>query len=70
VVDDRKNLALLQKTSRKTRLIFVFEPRNRREMVPFDLKTFKYVQITQAAEIPNNVRSEIIAILSDAGAPL
>ena len=54
----------------KNRLIFLFEPRNRNDKVPFDLTTFKYVPISQAAEIPNKVKSEIIAILLDAGAPL
>jgi len=43
---------------------------NRNDKVPFDLTTFKYVAISQAAEIPNKVKSEIIAILRDAGAPL
>ena len=38
--------------------------------LPFDLTTFKYVQISQAAEIPNKIKNEIIAILRDAGAPL
>ena len=52
----------------KNRLIF--EPRNRNDKVPFDLTTFKYVPISEAAEIPNKVKSEIIAILRDAGAPL
>ena len=52
------------------RLIFLFEPRNRNDKVPFDLTTFKYVPISQAAEIPNTIKSEIIAILQDAGAPL
>jgi hypothetical protein len=54
----------------KNRLIFLFEPRTRKDKVPFDLTTFKYVPISQAAEIPNIVKSEIIAILRDAGAPL
>lgn len=54
----------------KNRLIFLFEPRNRKDEVPFDLTTFKYVIISEAAEIPNKVKSEIIAILRDAGAPL
>ncbi|MBC8433780.1 MAG: hypothetical protein H8D96_17865 [Desulfobacterales bacterium] len=54
----------------KNRLIFLFEPRNRNDKVPFDLTTFKYVTISEAAEIPNKVKSEIIAILRDAGAPL
>jgi hypothetical protein len=54
----------------KNRLIFLFEPRNRTDKVPFDLTTFKYVQISEAAEIPNKIKNEIIAILRDAGAPL
>jgi len=52
------------------RLIFLFEPRNRNDKVPFDLSTFKYVPISQAAEIPNKVKAEIIAILRDTGAPI
>jgi hypothetical protein len=43
---------------------------NRKNKMPFDLTTFKYVPISQAAEIPNTIKSEIIAILRDAGAPL
>jgi hypothetical protein len=54
----------------KNRLIFLFEPRNRKDKVPFDLSTFKYVPISQAAEIPNRIKTEIIAILRDAGAPI
>ncbi|MBU2622260.1 MAG: hypothetical protein KKD92_08090 [Proteobacteria bacterium] len=54
----------------KNRLIFLFEPINRQDKVPFDLSTFKYVQIKQAAEIPNKIKSEISAILQDAGVPL
>jgi hypothetical protein len=54
----------------KNRLIFLFEPHNRKDTVPFDLTTFKYVPISQAAEIPNKIRSEIIAILREAGAPI
>jgi hypothetical protein len=54
----------------KNRLIFLFEPRNRKEKVPFDLTTFKYVPISQAAEIPNKIKSELIAILREAGAPI
>ena len=55
---------------KKNRLIFLFEPRNRKDKVPFDLTTFKYVAISEAAEIPNKVKSQIIAILHDAGAPI
>ena len=49
---------------------YLFEPRNRNDKVPFDLTTFKYVPISQAAEIPNKVKAEIIAILRDTGAPI
>ena len=52
------------------RLIFLFEPKDLGDKVPFDLNTFKYVQISQAAEIPNRIAPEIIAILRDAGAVL
>jgi len=38
--------------------------------VPFDLTTFKYVPISQAAEIPNKVKPEIVAILRDTDANL
>jgi hypothetical protein len=38
--------------------------------VPFDLTNFKYVPILLAAEIPNKVKAEVIAILSDTGAPM
>ena len=38
--------------------------------VPFDLSTFKYVPTSQAAEIPIKIRTEIIAILRDAGTPI
>jgi len=54
----------------QNRLIFLFEPRNRHDKVPFDLTTFKYVPISEAAEIPNKVKAEIIAILRDASAPI
>jgi len=54
----------------KNRLIFLFEPRSRNDKVPFDLTTFKYVSISQAAEIPIKIKAEIIAILHDAGAPI
>jgi hypothetical protein len=54
----------------KNRLIFLFEPITKRDKVPFDLSTFKYVPINQAAEIPNKIKTEIVAILREAGAPL
>lgn len=52
----------------QNKLIFLFEPQNEDDKVPFDLNTFKYVQIAQAAEIPNRVATEIEAILRDCGA--
>lgn len=52
------------------RLIFLFEPQDAKDEVPFDLDTFKYVQISQAAEIPYKLKPEIMAILKDAGAVL
>lgn len=54
----------------KNRLIFLFEPQDGADKVPFDLNTFKYVQITQAAEIPVRLKPEIEAILISSGATL
>lgn len=54
----------------QNRLIFLFEPSNDKDRVPFNLNTFKYVLISQAAEIPIKVKPEIISILRDAGASL
>lgn len=51
----------------QNRLIFLFEPRSEADKVPFDLNTFKYVQISQAAEIPNRLGVEIKAILAASG---
>lgn len=50
------------------RLIFLFEPSGVGDQVPFDLTTFKYIPINQAAEIPNKLMPEIVSILRDAGA--
>ncbi|MDT9547334.1 MAG: hypothetical protein RI826_08370 [Chlorobium phaeovibrioides] len=50
------------------RLIFLFEPNGDDDKVPFDLSPFKYVPITQAAEIPNKLMSELESILRSAGA--
>jgi hypothetical protein len=52
----------------QNRLIFLFESQDDADKIPFDLKTFEYVQISQAAEIPNRIRAELIVILRDAGA--
>lgn len=40
------------------------------DRVPFDLNTFKYIQVSQAAEIPSRLAPEIKAILEEAGAVL
>ena len=52
------------------RLIFLFEPAQDDDRVPFDLTTFKYVPIDQAAEIPDRLGREIEAILAASGAIL
>lgn len=52
------------------RLIFLFEPSGTGDQVPFDLNIFKYVPITQAAEIPNRLTPELESILQSAGAHL
>ncbi|MDD5095133.1 MAG: hypothetical protein PHV74_12275 [Dehalococcoidia bacterium] len=52
------------------RLIFLFEPNGTDDRVPFDLNTFKYVPINQAAEIPNRLTPELESILQSAGAQL
>ena len=54
----------------QNRLIYLFEPQNSDDRVPFDLNTFKYVQVSQAAEIPRRLTPEIKSILEDAGAVL
>ena len=54
----------------QNRLIYLFEPQGSGDRVPFDLNTFKYVQISQAAEIQGKLTPEIKAILEDAGAVL
>lgn len=54
----------------QNRLIYLFEPQDSGDRVPFDLNTFKYVQISQAAEIQGRLLPEIKAILEDAGAVL
>ena len=56
------------KHNESNRLIFLFEPED--DKVPFDLNTFKYVPIAQAAEIPNKLTPEIESILTSSGAAL
>lgn len=52
------------------RLIFLFEPNDEHDHVPFDLGTFKYISITQAAEIPNKLVPELKSIIRTSGAQL
>lgn len=58
------------KSHDRNRLIFLFEPASDGDKPPFDLSPYKYVPITQAAEIPNKVGMEIVAILRKAGAAI
>lgn len=52
----------------KKRLIFLFEPANENDKVPFDLTTFRYEEISESAEIPNKLQPHIEAILRSSGA--
>ena len=54
----------------KGRLVFLFEPSGEHDNVPFDLTTFKYVSISQAAEIPEKLGGEIKSILEASGSVL
>ena len=54
----------------QNRLIYLFEPQDSVDRFTFDLNTFKYIQISQAAEIQVKLTQEIKAILEDAGAVL
>lgn len=56
------------KSHESNRLIFLFEPASEGDKPPFDLSPYKYVPITQAAEIPEKVGAEILAILRESGA--
>ena len=51
------------------RLIFLLQPSGDGDeaRVPFDLNTFKYVPINEAAEIPKKLKPEIEAILQSTG---
>jgi hypothetical protein len=52
------------------RLIFLFEPSNTDDKVPFDLNAYRYVEISQAADILNRLMPDIISILRAAGASI
>jgi hypothetical protein len=51
----------------KNRLIFLYQKGNALPDVPFDLKTFRYEQIEEAAEIPNKLRGHIEDIFRETG---
>ncbi|MFY9822759.1 MAG: hypothetical protein WAM82_15360 [Thermoanaerobaculia bacterium] len=50
------------------RLLFLFEPKNDGDKPPFDLNTFRYEVIHQAAEIPGLIVKHVREILVNAGA--
>ena len=52
----------------QNRLIYLFEPQDTDDKIPFDLNTFKYVPVSKAAEIQGKLKPEIIAILKNTGA--
>ncbi len=52
----------------ENRLIFLFSPKSGKDKVPFDLNTFRYRQISEAADIPGEIGPDIKAILKEAGA--
>jgi hypothetical protein len=58
------------KHQEKKRLIFLFEPDNENDKVPFDLTTFRYEEISESAEIPSKLQPHIEAILRSSGAVL
>lgn len=58
------------KSHESNRLIFLFEPASNEDKPPFDLSPYKYVPITQAAEIQNKVGAEIVAVLRESGAAI
>jgi hypothetical protein len=51
---------------KSNRLIFLFQPTERQQGVPFDLGTFCYVPFQDAAEIPGKLKPHIEAILAGA----
>jgi hypothetical protein len=49
------------------RLLFIFEPTAGFADPPFDLRTFRYEKIAQAAEIPGKIKPHITTIVKQAG---
>ena len=52
----------------KGKLLFLFNAKNKNDKVPFDLNTYRYEEISEAAEIPNKLLPHIKAILKNSGA--
>lgn len=50
----------------KGRLLFIFEPTAGIPEPPFDVSTFQYIKIAQAAEIPGGLKPHISTIMRDA----
>jgi len=50
----------------KDRLIFLFQPTDSAPRVPFDLNTFRYEQIAEAADIPDQLKPHLLEILRGA----
>jgi hypothetical protein len=50
----------------KGRLVFMFEPADNNDKVPFDLNTFRYLPIPQAAAIPALLKAAILEIMANA----
>ena len=48
------------------RLVFMFEPAGDNDRVPFDLNTFRYLPIPQAAAIPALLKTAILEIVANA----
>lgn len=48
------------------RLVFMFEPADNTDKVPFDLNTFRYLPISQAAAIPGLLKTAILQIIGNA----
>lgn len=52
----------------KGKLLFLFNPKNESDKVPFDLGTYRHEEISEAAEIPDKLLPHLVAILKNSGA--
>jgi hypothetical protein len=50
------------------RLVFLFEPRSGTDRVPFDLSAYRYVEVAQAADIPDSLQPHLESIVIGGGA--